>query len=372
MSGKGNTAKNENKKRKSKKRKASRSPDTVCSSPTQDQAATNIPCVESASKVNIQPNQINLNPFAKSVDFVSAVMNQNTSPVVNFSPGIPFNLQPQTPNPYQPPPPPMYQSQATTPPPWATGLIEDMKSLKSVIPKIDKIEDSVNNIKTKMLSIETRVTGLENKFSEIETSCNFISNGYDSQKAELLQAKEQIKALEADCRKLESVVEKCEAKCEKVKEENLDLRSRSMRENLVFFGLQETQAENCEALVKELIKSHLDIDATAMEFDRAHRLGPNTAKKPRPVVVKFHNYKNRETILNKSREQDVRTKLKDNQLGVGVQSPPEHREARKALYPFSKRDEEMDKRTRITGNTLFVNNVPTKKYINGEVRDYTA
>ena len=46
-----------------------------------------------------------------------------------------------------------------------------------------------------------------------------------------------------------------------------------------------------------------------------------------------------------------------------MQSPQEHREARKALYPLSKREEERGKRTRITGNTLFVNNVPTKKYV---------
>ena len=51
-----------------------------------------------------------------------------------------------------------------------------------------------------MTAIETRVVGLATKFVEMETSCNFISKEYDSQKAELLQAKDHIKSLEIDCR----------------------------------------------------------------------------------------------------------------------------------------------------------------------------
>jgi len=100
-----------------------------------------------------------------------------------------------------------------------------------------------------------------------------------------------------------------------------------------------------------------------MTFDRAHRLGPKIARKPRPIVVKFHSYSDRETIRCKSLEPGTKSKLRDQRLGIGVQSPQEHREARKALYPLSKREEERGKRTRITGNTLFVNNVPTKKYV---------
>lgn len=232
MSGKGNSSKgHKNKRKKADKRKASGSPNTnytQCS-----QAATKTPCLQ----VNTQADD---KLFNNSVDFVSAVMNRSTSPVMNFSSAMPFALQPQTPSVLQTPT--MYQPtfgtqqstpvQANAPPIWATGLIEDVRSLKAVIPKIDKIEDSVNNIKSKMTTIKTRVSSLETKFTEIEASCNFISKEYDSQKAELHQAKEHIKSLETDCRKLEASVR----------------RSRSMRENLIFYGLQETNEENCEML----------------------------------------------------------------------------------------------------------------------------
>lgn len=109
-----------------------------------------------------------------------------------------------------------------------------------------------------------------------------------------------------------------------------------------------------------------------MTFDRAHRLGPRTARKPRPIVDKIHSYTDRETICRKSVTPETKTKLKNQHLGIGVQSPQKYREARKALYPLSKREEERRKHTRITGNTLYVNNVPTKKYIDGNIRDCQA
>ena len=53
----------------------------------------------------------------------------------------------------------------------------------------------------------------------------------------------------------------------------------------------------------------------------------------------------RETIRRKSLEPGTKSKLRDQHLGIGVLSPQEHREPRKALYPLSKREEERGKRT---------------------------
>ena len=80
-----------------------------------------------------------------------------------------------------------------------------------------------------------------------------------------------------------------------------------MRDNLIFYGIQEVpptidgqQVENCEQLVKELISTKLQLDATTMVIDRAPRLGSNRARKPRPIVVKFHKYNDRDIVRVKS------------------------------------------------------------------------
>lgn len=71
-----------------------------------------------------------------------------------------------------------------------------------------------------------------------------------------------------------------------------------MRENVIFYSIPEVphlidgqaRGENCEALVKELITTKLQLEAANMVIDRAHRLGSKRARKPRPIVVKFHRY----------------------------------------------------------------------------------
>ena len=159
-----------------------------------------------------------------------------------------------------------------------------------------------------------------------------------------------------------------------------DIENRSMRENLIFYGIpegpsthesNETRPENCELLVKELMKDVLDIDSATMIIDRAHRIGGPRARKPRPIVVKFHKYSDRETVRKKSLEENTKRLLQNSNCGIGVQSPRQYREARKALSDHAKREEDRGNKSRIIGNKLFINNRPLKKYINGKVIDCT-
>ena len=71
-----------------------------------------------------------------------------------------------------------------------------------------------------------------------------------------------------------------------------DLESRSMRENLMFYGIAEGgDDENCEGLVKSVSRDTFKVTrAHQMLFDRAHRVGRKSGAKVRPVVVKFHYY----------------------------------------------------------------------------------
>ena len=177
---------------------------------------------------------------------------------------------------------------------------------------------------------------------------------------------------------IQDKLKRCENINESLNETLLDLEARSMRENLIFYGIQESpppvqgqpiQIENCERLVKDLTKDYLKIDANEMTLDRAHRLGGFRAKKPRPVVVKFHQYSDRETIRMKSREDEIRTSLWGSNLGIGIQMPLQHREARRALTDLAKKESDRGKKTRIVGSKLFVNNKLFKKYSNGHVVD---
>ena len=81
---------------------------------------------------------------------------------------------------------------------------------------------------------------------------------------------------------------------ERLNSKVLDQEFRSMRDNLIFYGIRESgpgqnidaEQEKCDLLVKELIESKLDIDATNITLDRAHSLGSRVIpNKPRPIIA---------------------------------------------------------------------------------------
>lgn len=87
-------------------------------------------------------------------------------------------------------------------------------------------------------------------------------------------------------------------KSAKLESKVADLESRSMRDNLLFYGVPEGgENEDCENLVRKVCAEHLKLnlqDVTNLVFDRVHRVGNASDNKVRPIVAKFHYYKQRE------------------------------------------------------------------------------
>ena len=88
-----------------------------------------------------------------------------------------------------------------------------------------------------------------------------------------------------------------------------DLEDRSRRNNIVFYNIPEqasedARMEDCEAKIEHFLKSRGFFQPQyGLEIDRAHRLGRKQQheEKPRPVIVRFTFYKDKEAILNKGR-----------------------------------------------------------------------
>ena len=151
---------------------------------------------------------------------------QIQSPIMNFSQQMPFNMpQPQqqmsgmSGMPSQPStsfinlsPTQMPQSQqmftmpppqATSPPSWATDLIDDVKHIKQSLAKLEKIEQTVNTIHMKVSNLEEKVKTLDTRVDQVEASCAFISNDSDDRRKETEKAKGEIKSLKERCKDLE-------------------------------------------------------------------------------------------------------------------------------------------------------------------------
>ena len=91
------------------------------------------------------------------------------------------------------------------------------------------------------------------------------------QKIELTEAKSSITSLKKQCSDLEKRATECESQKGRVQDKLNDLESRSMRENLLFLGIDETQNEDCAEKVKQFCEDELQMahdTVSENEFDR--------------------------------------------------------------------------------------------------------
>ena len=123
-------------------------------------------------------------------------------------------------------------------------------------------------INLKVTELETKVNAIDVRVDGVEKSCTFISDENDDRKKDLETVRGEIKTVKTSCRILEDQNAKLESKI-------TDIESRSMRENLLFYGIPEVgENENCEQLVKQLYTDKLNLpEAKDFLMDRVHRVG---------------------------------------------------------------------------------------------------
>ncbi|VDI30736.1 Hypothetical predicted protein [Mytilus galloprovincialis] len=132
-----------------------------------------------------------------------------------------------------------------------------------------------------------------------------------------------------------------------------NLVERSMRENAIVIGVHERKDENVKAELKLIFKNVLKITEN-IKIDRAHRIGTQTNKNStRPIVVKFHDYNDREHVINTARTISKQNKDLLNGIYITPQFPDDMRENRKRLIQKQKEYKEVDVGTKIKGNSLF-------------------
>ncbi|KAK5638766.1 hypothetical protein RI129_013061 [Pyrocoelia pectoralis] len=102
--------------------------------------------------------------------------------------------------------------------------------------------------------------------------------------------------------------DKLKAVEEKLSEENKVLRDKidslqqySRRNNVRFFGVSEEKNEVVEEKVIKILEEKMNIKVASNDIERIHRVGQAVPNKPRPVIIKFSNYKTRQTVLRNRR-----------------------------------------------------------------------
>jgi NAD-specific glutamate dehydrogenase len=125
--------------------------------------------------------------------------------------------------------------------------------LKTVMAKLDTLDD-----------IQKRIVCVEQDFKQMKTSLEF--------------AHAEVKDLKVE-------------RTKKSENEILNPLARSMRDNLLFYNVEEEERENRDEKIYQILEEKLQIpDArNRIKIDRSHRVGRkhHMQRKPREIVVKF-------------------------------------------------------------------------------------
>ena len=115
-----------------------------------------------------------------------------------------------------------------------------------------------------------------------------------------------------------------------------------MRDNLIFYNIEEHERENTTEFILKLLEEKMDIQdaATKIKIDRSHRLGRRreSTDKPRPIIVKLNYHQDKEHIQFNAK------KLKGTTIGISEQYPEEITKIRQSLIPELKKLKLLGKR----------------------------
>jgi len=184
-----------------------------------------------------------------------------------------------------------------------------------------------------------------------------VKEGLNAQQTEIDELRKVNKELTWKVTGLEGNLARVEKVMDNMKEELLDLKARSMRDNLIIQGIEEGgQSESRDKLVWELRRvlantlrmSPHDIDK--INVDRCHRIGAKKGNgKPRPVVYKITPSWAKDVILYNTRNIPRASRIK-----VFEQFPQEIQERRKRLIPVLKEKKAAKKKVRLAVDKLII------------------
>ena len=251
-------------------------------------------------------------------------------------------------------------------------------AIESLMDKYKLTDQKITNVQRDVCDLKSDVKVLKDSKSELENNIAGISNIFDGANDDIKRNSEDVKHLSQKVVELQNQVRKIDINSRNssnaaLKSDINDLRCRSMRQNLLFFGLPENDGEVCEDLVKSFIRDRMHVTSD-ISFDRVHRFGKlpqrrddggandddmeadadtgaraDSQPRPRPIVARFTYFKQREIVRKKAH-----TALKNSSFSVFEHSPPDVEAKRRELYPLMRKARNRHQRVRLVVDHLYV------------------
>jgi hypothetical protein len=227
-------------------------------------------------------------------------------------------------------------------------------AMGQIMSRLDNITvklSTLNTMEKTMLDIKSQLTLVDGKVdrvhSELKSEMSVLRNS-------LRDIEDGVQGNCLSIEELTSNVAELKSSNSALKSQVLDLQSRSMRDNLLFYNIPEVAEEKCDEIVLEFCETKLKIEdaKTTIKLERAHRIGRKTTGKHRPIVAKFSFFQQRELVRHSSHN------LQNTEFGVGEQFPKEVQDRRRELMPAFRRARAEGKRAVLSRDRLFIDGRP--------------
>lgn len=225
-------------------------------------------------------------------------------------------------------------------------------TLSALSIKVNQLEHELGNVKVKNSELEHKVRDMDIRSRECEKSAQSLSDMFDSVKVDVQANKVSVTDMQdstfSEISTLRNNIDSLRKEKIQMNDELLDLRCRSMKNNLIFNGLLgEHKDENSESVLRDFLYNELGVDFQ-IEFGNVHRFGRFKQGKPRPIVARFLYYKDLIYVKNQA------YKLRHSAYSINEQFPAEIENERRNLYPIRKQAKANGHATRLVRDKLYI------------------
>ena len=249
-----------------------------------------------------------------------------------------------------------------------------MSEIQGSVSKLNDIQKDMNQIHIHFNKIQKENHDIRTKMNTFETFAETVGTVCDDFLDTKIKISDEVSDLKKENKRLKSELDGAKTEITDMKkghdalyENFLELKTRTMQNNLIFFGIHEIKKDGkTEDLLRDVIENELTLPdgkvAGDLSFNVVHRLGRRKAHnrlmeapRPRPIVAQFEKFRDREMVRNAA------TTIEDSRISIREQFPPEIEERRKKLYPVM--------RKALKGENNKVRMVRDKLYINDSLYD---
>jgi len=221
-------------------------------------------------------------------------------------------------------------------------------------PWLDDIKILLNDLKNDIL--EKLRTEIKSSTSRVSKEMQETTKSVESAHYEIDDLKKELNALRNEVSDLKNQVDELKknetilrTQVGNLTERQIKNETYNRRENLIIYGMDQENNENCFEKIRSFMTSNLKIPEEKvrnMIIQRCHRLKVNI--KPQPMICRFQLFSDRMTVWN------ARLNLKNTRLSLNEDFPPEILARRKVLYPVLKAAQKDKKPCKLLADKLII------------------